>query len=82
MSGSLRSTHLYETHVTVRRETSAEAELLDRWATATGLKLTRIVLARGRIPAQPMLTRTGSPSYAGESARARSGSSRTGWCGR
>nr|WP_203731485.1 hypothetical protein [Streptomyces sp. SID12501] len=44
---------------------------MDRWATATGLKLTHIVLARGRMPAQPMLTLTGSPSYADESARAR-----------
>jgi len=70
VSGSLCSTHVYETHVTVRCGSSAEAERLDRWATAVGLKLTHIVLARGRMPTQPMLTLTGSPSYAAESARA------------
>ena len=71
MSGSLCSTHVYETHITVRCESTAEAERLGRWATAVGLKLTHIVLARGRMPTQPMLTLTGSPSYADESARAR-----------
>ncbi|MGY1501100.1 hypothetical protein ACW4TU_31720 [Streptomyces sp. QTS52] len=63
---------MYETHITVRCETSAETERLDRWATATGLELTHIVLARGRMPARPMLTLTGrGASYAAESARAR-----------
>ncbi|MGW1022101.1 hypothetical protein ACWD4J_00045 [Streptomyces sp. NPDC002577] len=62
---------LYETHVTVRCDTTADADRLDRWATAAGLKLTHIVLARGRMAAQPMLTLTGSASYADESARAR-----------
>ncbi|WP_327694714.1 hypothetical protein [Streptomyces sp. NBC_00459] len=62
---------MYETHITVRCENPAEAERLGRWATAAGLKLTHIVLARGRMPAQPMLTLTGSPSYAAEAARAR-----------
>lgn len=71
MSGSLHSTHVYETHVTVRCESAAEAERLGRWATAAGLKLTHIVLARGRMTTQPMLTLSGSPSYADESARAR-----------
>ncbi|WP_330291170.1 hypothetical protein [Streptomyces sp. NBC_00576] len=67
---------MYETHITVLCGTSAEAERLGRWATAAGLKLTHIVLARGRMPAQPMLTLTGSPSYADESARAREVSAR------
>nr|WP_203688981.1 hypothetical protein [Streptomyces sp. SID12488] len=44
---------------------------MDRWAAASGLKLTHIVLARGRMPVQPMLTLTGSASYAEESGRAR-----------
>ncbi|MGW1719339.1 hypothetical protein [Streptomyces sp. NPDC002156] len=71
MSGSLCSTHVYETHVTVHCQSAAEAERLGRWATGAGLKLTHIVLARGRMTTQPMLTLTGSPSYADESARAR-----------
>jgi hypothetical protein len=62
---------VYETHITVRCENSAEADRLGRWASANGLKLTHIVLARGRMPAQPMLTLAGSASYAAESARAR-----------
>lgn len=60
----------YETHVTVRCDSAAESGRLSRWAAAAGLKLTHIVLARGRMPSQPMLTLTGSPSYADESARA------------
>jgi len=62
---------LYETHVTVRCDSPAELGRLGRWAGAVGLKLTHIVLARGRMTSQPMLTLTGSPSYAAESARAR-----------
>ncbi|MFE1441506.1 hypothetical protein [Streptomyces sp. NPDC058739] len=65
MSGSL-----YETHVTVRCDGSAESARLDGWAAAAGLKLTRIELARGRMRVQPMLTLTGSPSYAAAAADA------------
>ncbi|MFF8862310.1 MULTISPECIES: hypothetical protein [unclassified Streptomyces] len=61
---------LYETHVTVRCDDAAEAERLRGWADASGLKLTHIVLARGRMRHQPMLTLAGSSSYAEESARA------------
>ncbi|WP_405566780.1 hypothetical protein OG418_17745 [Streptomyces phaeochromogenes] len=61
----------YETHVTVRCDSAAESERLRCWAAGAGLKLTHIVLARGRMPSQPMVTLTGSPSYAAESARAR-----------
>ncbi|MEU1401881.1 hypothetical protein ABZ471_05830 [Streptomyces sp. NPDC005728] len=61
---------LYETHVTVACASQAEAERLHVWAGATGLKLTHIVLARGRMRHQPMLTLAGSASYAEESARA------------
>ncbi|WP_030859709.1 hypothetical protein [Streptomyces sp. NRRL S-37] len=62
---------LYETHVTVRCSGPEEAEELGRWAAAAGLKLTHIVLARGRMRDQPMLTLAGSRAYAEESARAR-----------
>ena len=61
----------YETHVTVRCDSAAESERLRCWAAGAGLKLTHIVLARGRMPSQSMVTLTGSPSYAAESARAR-----------
>ncbi|MGW2744891.1 hypothetical protein [Streptomyces sp. NPDC001450] len=61
---------LYETHVTVDCAAPAEAERLHVWAAAAGLKLTHIVLARGRMRQQPMLTLAGSTSYAEESARA------------
>ncbi|MFE7433766.1 hypothetical protein ACFU78_12240 [Streptomyces tendae] len=60
----------YETHVTVRCPEPGEAERLGRWAAAAGLKLTHIVLARGLMPHQPMLTLRGSRTYAQESARA------------
>ncbi|MCB5164844.1 hypothetical protein LG634_08365 [Streptomyces bambusae] len=45
----------YETHVTVRCA-GAELGRLERWAAARGLKVTHIVLARGRMTSQPMLT--------------------------
>ncbi|MGW7818151.1 hypothetical protein ACWGLF_08475 [Streptomyces puniciscabiei] len=61
---------LYETHVTVRCTGPAETERLRGWADAAGLKLTHIVLARGRMRDQPMLTLAGSASYAEQSARA------------
>ncbi|MFD8015195.1 hypothetical protein [Streptomyces sp. NPDC058955] len=55
----------YETHVTVRCGSEAESARLEAWAGRRGLKLTTIVLARGRTPVQPMLTlpdRTGHPA--------------------
>ncbi len=61
---------LYETHVTVRCDSAAESERLRRWAAAAGLKLTCIELARGRMPSQPMLTLTGSPSRSAATAGA------------
>ncbi|MFF8570811.1 hypothetical protein ACF06L_06240 [Streptomyces sp. NPDC015408] len=60
----------YETHVTVRCPEPGEAERLGRWAAEAGLKLTHIVLARGRMRHQPMLTLRGSRTYARERARA------------
>ncbi|MGW6857350.1 hypothetical protein [Streptomyces xanthophaeus] len=46
----------YETHVTVHCANGAELERLDAWAGARELKVTHIVLARGRMVSQPMLT--------------------------
>ncbi|GAA2538871.1 hypothetical protein GCM10010423_40710 [Streptomyces levis] len=65
------SASLYESHVTVRCSGPGESARLRRWAAAGGFKLTHIVLARGRMRDQPMLTLSGSPSYAGEAARVR-----------
>ncbi|MFC9590830.1 hypothetical protein ACFTUC_13755 [Streptomyces sp. NPDC056944] len=56
---------VYETHVTVRCRTEGEQARLGAWAADRGLKVTTIVLARGRTPVQPMLTlpdRTGHPA--------------------
>ncbi|WP_101256832.1 hypothetical protein [Streptomyces barkulensis] len=56
---------VYETHVTVRCRTEREAAALDAWAAAHEVKVTHIVLARGRMTFQPMLTlpdRTSHPS--------------------
>ncbi|MFE5797830.1 hypothetical protein ACFQ8C_35345 [Streptomyces sp. NPDC056503] len=63
--GSHDAQGLYETHVTLRCATGSELARLEAWATRQGLKLTTIVLARGRTPVQPMLTlpdRTGHPA--------------------
>ncbi|MFD7625234.1 hypothetical protein ACFV7Q_04145 [Streptomyces sp. NPDC059851] len=46
----------YETHVTLRCPDAAELARLHAWAAARGLKVTHIVLARGRTVSQPMLT--------------------------
>jgi hypothetical protein len=61
----------FETHVTVR---CAESELsgLGEWAAARpGVKLTHIMLGRGRVPSQPMLTVTGSGTLADQHVAAR-----------
>ncbi|MFJ4279301.1 hypothetical protein [Streptomyces massasporeus] len=65
------SAPLYESHVTVRCAGPQEFARLRRWAVDGGFKLTHIVLARGRMREQPMLTLSGSPSYADEAARVR-----------
>ncbi len=49
----------FETHVTVRCD-RADAHRLERWAASVELKLTVIVLGRGRVPVQPMITLRGS----------------------
>ncbi|MEU2549297.1 hypothetical protein ABZ618_28380 [Streptomyces roseolus] len=63
--GSAGTQGPYETHVTLRCTTRGERARLEAWAAHRGLKLTTIVLARGRTPVQPMLTlpdRSGHPS--------------------
>ena len=55
----------FETHVTVRCDTGGEdgdwVSALRAWAAAEGgVKFTHVVLARGRVRSQPMLTLTGS----------------------
>ncbi|MGW6704210.1 hypothetical protein ACWGDE_04875 [Streptomyces sp. NPDC054956] len=46
----------YETHVTVRCADPAELARLETWAGERELRVTHIVLARGRMASQPMLT--------------------------
>ncbi|WP_031075091.1 hypothetical protein [Streptomyces sp. NRRL S-118] len=46
----------YETHVTVHCPGPAELARLEEWAAVRALKVTHIVLARGRTVSQPMLT--------------------------
>lgn len=65
------SASLYESHVTVRCTGPDEWVRLRRWAASSGLKLTHIVLARGRMREQPMLTLSGSSSYAEQATRVR-----------
>lgn len=65
------SVSLYESHVTVACTGADEWVRLRRWAATAGLKLTHIVLARGRLRDQPMLTLSGSASYAEQTARVR-----------
>jgi hypothetical protein len=62
----------YEAHLTVQCADAAALDRLRRWSTARGLKLTHVVLARGRTPSQPMLTLHDAPSYAAQSTQARS----------
>lgn len=46
----------YETHVTVRCPDPGDPARLEAWAAGRGLKVTHILLARGRMVSQPMLT--------------------------
>ncbi|WP_067477404.1 hypothetical protein [Actinomadura hibisca] len=45
----------FETHLTVSCP-AAEIDAVERWAAERGLKFAHIVLDRGRVPSQPMLT--------------------------
>ncbi len=60
----------FETHLTVGCG-AREIEALARWAAARRLKFSHIVLARGRVPSQPMLTAYGTGELAAVLADAR-----------
>lgn len=68
----------FETHLTVRLDPRAgdgtgdsrEADRLGHWAARNGLKLTRILLDRGAMPDQPMLTERGRGSLSRQRAAA------------
>ncbi|MET7630622.1 MULTISPECIES: hypothetical protein [unclassified Streptomyces] len=62
----------FETHLTVRPDAhTVSGARLERWAGQHGLKLTRIVLDRGAVPDQPMLTERGRGTLAEQRAAAR-----------
>ncbi|MEV4943761.1 hypothetical protein [Streptomyces zaomyceticus] len=54
---------VFETHVTVRCQSEEELTRLGTWAGDRDLKVTTIVLARGRTPVQPMLTLRGRANH-------------------
>ncbi|MFH9554504.1 hypothetical protein [Streptomyces sp. NPDC017435] len=54
---------VFETHVTVRCRSEGELTRLGAWAAERDLKVTTIVLARGRTPVQPMLTLRGRAGH-------------------
>ncbi|MFF1957732.1 hypothetical protein ACFVWX_12175 [Streptomyces sp. NPDC058220] len=56
----------FETHLTVRADRADTVASLGDWAAAQGLKLTHIVLDRGRTPSQPMLTLRGTGTLDGQ----------------
>ncbi|MBB5774994.1 hypothetical protein [Nonomuraea jabiensis] len=58
----------FDIHVTVAASTALER--LAPWAARNGGKLTHIVLARGEVPSQPMLTFTGRGTLTGQRAAA------------
>ena len=55
----------FETHVTVSCDDDSAANLC-AWAAGAGVKVTHVVLARGRVRSQPMLTLTGSGTLAAQ----------------
>jgi hypothetical protein len=62
----------FETHLTVAAEGDPDrVRLIQAWADKHDAKYTRIVLDRGLVPDQPMLTVTGRGSLQEQSARAR-----------
>ncbi|MFE7794650.1 hypothetical protein [Streptomyces sp. NPDC057460] len=62
----------FETHLTVRPDArTVSGARLEHWAGHHGLKLTRIVLDRGAMPDQPMLTEQGRGTLAEQRAAAR-----------
>ncbi|MGW3741616.1 hypothetical protein ACWD62_13535 [Streptomyces sp. NPDC005146] len=62
----------FETHLTVRPDArTISGARLERWAGQHGMKLTRIILDRGAVPDQPMLTEHGRGTLAEQRAAAR-----------
>lgn len=63
---------VFETHITVSCEDGGSTSVarLDAWARPSGMKVTHVVLARGRVCSQPMLTLTGSGTLAAQLAKA------------
>ncbi|MEU6039038.1 hypothetical protein ABZ801_26880 [Actinomadura sp. NPDC047616] len=61
----------FETHLTVRCRGEEDIDALARWADDHGLKFAHIVLDRGRVPSQPMLTRRTTGTFAQARAAAR-----------
>jgi hypothetical protein len=61
----------FEAHVTVRCDDAAGFARLDAWAARAGIKVTHIVLARGRTPSQPMLTLRGRGTFDEQLAESR-----------
>lgn len=56
MSEMIVAMPVYESHITVRCPDPAELARLETWSGERKLKVTHIVLARGRMTSQPMLT--------------------------
>src|SRR6184192_1193317 len=61
----------FETHVTIQTDDTSHVWRLRAWAAGRGLKVTHIVLARGDMPSQPMLTRHGRGTSSTELAAAK-----------
>lgn len=61
----------FESHVTLRLADVRQADELAAWAAGRGVKFTHILLSRGTMPSQPMLTRQGRGTLEGELAAAR-----------
>lgn len=69
----------FETHVTISCDDDQDVAQLQAWAGSRDVKVTHVVLARGRVPSQPMLTLSGSGTLAAQrTAAARLGSELTG----
>ena len=60
----------FETHLTIAMPPGTDADPVRAWAAGRGLKFTHIQLSRGTTPSQPMVTRFGRGTLAGERANA------------
>jgi len=61
----------FETHFTVEVTGAQRIPALAQWATARQMKCTHILLDRGRVPSQPMLTSHGQGTLSNELQKAR-----------